>query len=133
MNIFKTNQTKIKIKSNTSSIYKNRGGGAAKAAPRPPIWVCEGCILSLFWSYFDLFSIFSSILILVWFIFDYFQSWHMCFDYLFDYLFDLLLVFLKNGRPTGTPDISLQIYLSIFRHFSRGWPKLTGNFTPAAS
>ena len=35
LNIFKINQNKMKIKSNTLSMYRNRGGGAGKAAPPP--------------------------------------------------------------------------------------------------
>ena len=42
LKIFKINQNNIKIKSNTSSIYRNRGGWAA-SLPATPVWVCEGC------------------------------------------------------------------------------------------
>ena len=50
-NIFKINQHKIKIKSNISNKYRNRGGGAAKAAPPPLfgyLWDVFDFILNLF-------------------------------------------------------------------------------------
>ena len=47
LNIFKITQNKIKIKSNTSSVYTNRGGGAASPPCHPYLGI-RGMYLILF-------------------------------------------------------------------------------------
>ena len=116
LNIFNINQNKIKIKSNTSLTYPNKGRGG-EAAPPSYFCICLMCLI-LFWLYFDSFRIYSSIFIIFW-LFVITSRGGICALVFVDKWCDLLFASLRNNRFMGPAwDLQFQVYMFIWTYIS---------------